>query len=206
MKKILISIILFLSGILCLNAQVKQIYSIHWDMSTPIGKYRTFTNEYSCRGFSVNAHIFPLKHLSIGIQIGWHSFHKNVAVSTFRPSEGTAFTAATYNYVEDIPLAVGAYYHFLPDFPFAKPYIGLGIGAVYCNNEIQFQDLTLKDPTWGFALIPEIGVFIPFGSSPVGLNVFAKYGVGFNNYAYRGESIQPYQYLNIGIGLSFYVN
>lgn len=203
MKKILI---LLLPVIFCcsvLEAAPRQLYSVSWEMGQPLGKYTSFVSNFSTRGIGFNAQIFVHKNIAVGLQLAWHSYYGNKGKQTMQLGEKSAITAYSYNHLEDIPILAHVYYHIIPQNKYIQPYIGLAIGTTHTIEDILIQDMAFSDKTWGFNITPEVGVLVPFGDAPVGLNVYAKYAVAFNKYSYMGEQLNPYQCLNIGVGITF---
>lgn len=207
MIKKIIAILIVGFSCIGVSAQVKQIYSFNWDMGSTIGAdYRGFVDNFSPNGFSFKAEFFVVDNLSLSFNIGWHNYHKNIDRTTYDVGQGIAMTGKTYNRIDDMPLNLGIYYHVLPDHDYIRPYAGFGIGTILASHEIWFQDVAISSNEWGFALLPEVGVYVPFGAAPVALNIYARYGVSFTDYVYQNNELGPYQFFNIGIGLSILVN
>lgn len=176
---------------------------VNWDMSTLTGKYTRFADMYSLRGGSIWVDFNLTKHWSLGIDIGYHQLFENKDRATFELAPGQAFTASTYNKVCDIPIMATLKYTIIAR-GILHPYIGIGIGTVYTREDIIFMDMALRDKSWSFGMAPTVGIQLTLGKRiPIGFNIFAKYGISFNDYTYRNEELNPYQYFNIGVGLLF---
>lgn len=207
MKKIIILLALSLMFVVDANAQKRQYYTLSWDMGTTIDGYRDFAKTWSLYGGIFSGQILIKNQFAIGFTFGYHKYYENKPTSTFSPSEGTVITAATYNYVNDAPLTVGGYYHFMPDNPYVNVYAGLGIGLNYISEHSLIQDMDLYDEQWAFMMSPEVGAFVRLGkNSPVALNVSAKYNVSFNQYTHQQQKLSPYQTFTLGLGVSYVIN
>lgn len=204
MKKQFLSIaVLFL--VLALHAPLRAIGfkgGVNWEMNNPVGKYTQFVGAYSLRGASAWVDFYLLRKLAIGIEAGWHNAHENKPRATYQASPDHAFTAATYNSLVDIPLMANLKF-LIRAKGIIRPYVNVGVGANYSRQEIVFLDQALQTKTWGFCFAPSIGTYLSFGRLPVGLNLYARYGVSFNQFEYQGRKLSPYQYVNVGVGILF---
>ena len=203
MKKIFFGLI-FLAACMAMPAHAIGLKGgISWDMSTTLGKYTKFANMYSMRGGSIWVDFNVTKHWAVGIDAGFHQLYENKDRASFELAPGSVVTASTYNRLYDIPVMATLKYTIIAR-GILHPYVGIGIGAVYTREEIIFMDMALREKSWNFGLAPTVGIQLTFGQRiPVGLNIFAKYGISFNDYTYRNEELNPYQYFNIGVGLLF---
>ncbi len=176
---------------------------INWDMSTSLGKYKQFTDMFSYRGASIWLDLNLTKRFSVGIDIGYHQSFENKDRNTFEYQPGQAFTASTYNTMYDIPIMATFKYTIIAR-GIIHPYVGIGAGAVYTRQEIIFLDMAIRDKSWNFGLAPTVGIQLTLGKRiPLGFNIFAKYGLAFNDYTYRDKKLNPYQYIHVGVGLLF---
>lgn len=206
MKKYLLHILLPLSLLFaCLPARAGGFKGgINWEMTSPIGNYTLFANQYSLRGASGWIDFSLLRKLSIGLEAGWHQTFENKSRRTFYPGDNQAVTAATYNSLSDIPLMANVKFMILAR-GIVRPYVSLGLGANYIRREIVYLDQVLSDGNWGFNLAPSVGTYITFGEKiHMGLNIFARYGISFNEFEYDNRTLGPYQYVNVGVGLLFH--
>lgn len=172
-------------------------------MTSPVGQYKTFTDQFSLRGGSVWVDFNIIKRLSVGIDVGYHHMFENKERATYHPAAGQAFTALTYNSVVDIPI-MATVKCFIIARGFVRPYVGVGIGATYLRQEIVFSDMVMSNKSWSFGMAPTLGIQFSLGEHvPIGLHVFAKYGVAFDQFSYNQQKLSPYQYVNVGVGLLF---
>ncbi len=184
------------------QAQVRQYYSAGWDVAFPVGNFSDYISDPSLRGFFISGNIFVTKGLSIGFQFGYNSFSENKDRQTYYISDGLAATAASYNYLVTAPLRVGAYYHFnIKDV--IEPYVGIGFGINYIDEEMLIQDWEVYDNQWSFLLNPEVGLRIPFGQAPLALGIRCGYNLNFNSFQLFGTEYKNFQSVNLGLSLSY---
>lgn len=88
-----------------------------------------------------------------------------------------------------------ANYYFKPD-AVTNPFIGLGIGTLYANRDVNMGMFTMEDDTWQFALRPEIGTRIT--TMNVDLILAAKYMMGFES-----DNLEATNYFSINVGFVF---
>ncbi len=203
MKKIIFILLFALIGLsTTLQAQRRQYYSAGWDVGFPMGKFSDFIADPSLRSFFFSGNVFVTDAFSVGFKFGYNSYHENKERATYYIDNGLAMTAASYNYAVTVPMQAGGYYHFNVG-GMIEPYIGLGLGLNYINEESLIQDWEIYDNQWTFLLNPELGVRISFGESPVALGIRCGYNYNFNSFEAYGVEYNNFQSLNLGISLSY---
>jgi outer membrane protein len=203
MKKIIFIMLVALIGLSTnLHAQRRQYYSAGWDVSFPMGSFSDYISDPSLRGAFFSGNIFVTDAVSVGFKFGYNSYHENRGRETYYIDNGLAMTAATYNYAVMAPMQVGGYYHFNVG-NMIEPYIGLGLGVNYIDEEIYLQDWEVYDSQWSFLLNPEIGVRISLGETPLALGVRCGYNFNFNSFEAFGTKYDNFQSLNLGLSLSY---
>lgn len=204
MKKIF-AIILFAFVVLTgsLQAQTKQYYSLGWDVGMPVGSFSDYISETSLRGGFFSGNIFVTDAVSIGFKFGYNSYHENTDRQTYYGKDGSAITAASYNYLVSSPMQLGGYYHF--NLGSIEPYIGLGLGINYLSEETIIQDWDVSDDQWAFLVNPEIGLRIPISNTPLAIGVRAGYNFNVNKYEPLGVKYDNFQSVNLGLSLSWTV-
>lgn len=203
MKKITIIALLAILGLsTSLQAQKRQYYSLGWDIGFPVGQFSDYISDPSLRGGYFSGNIFVTDAVSLGFKFGYNSYDQNQNRKTYQIQPGLAATAATYNYIVSAPILFGAYYHFNVG-GVVEPYVGLGIGVNYIDEETYIQDMEIYDDQWSFLMSPEVGLRVPFGESPVALGVRLSYNANFNSYEALGIEYKNFQSLNLGVSLSY---
>lgn len=102
-----------------------------------------------------------------------------------------------YRFLNTLPIFVNAHY-FAGDYGSIRPYAGLGIGTVYVDERTDIGLVSIQSKKWRFGLQPEVGVFIPFGLSPTGVNLSARY-----RYATKVSDASAVSMFSFAIGLGF---
>ena len=206
--------IIFLSAIamllsVTLSAQqsrvtsMKQVYSVNYQMSLPVGPTSDFVSKMSFEGININAAFFLTNNWSVGIDLSWNNQHQKIDKQVYYPTENVAINAAQYRYIQSFPLKAQVKYFVNPEC-LIKAYAGLGVGALSSTQHSIIQDYDFWNSQWGFLLSPEIGVLIPFTQTELfGLNVTAGYNWATNKYDMDQISVKNIQGLYFNVGLFF---
>ncbi|MEG0519467.1 MAG: hypothetical protein RR555_11500 [Bacteroidales bacterium] len=211
MKKIILILAIGLSCVSIVRAQsygndMKQVYSINYQMSIPLGGSKDFVSKASFEGININWAYFLTKKLAVGLDLTYNNYHEKIGQQIYRPNDFTAVNAAQYRYTQVFPIKAQVKYFFTPD-RFIKAYAGLGIGALSAGEHIIIQDIDAWNNDWGFLLSPEIGVLIPFGRDAIwGANVTAGYNWSSNSSTFGNIDINNRQafYFNVGLYISLF--
>ncbi len=188
------------------DSYIKQIYSVNYQMSTPLGDSRDFISKMSFEGVNLNWAYFVTHNITVGFDVTYNNYHEKFSKSIYRPNDYTAINAAQYRYTQVFPIKAQVKYFYNPD-RCIKPYIGVGIGALSAGEHIIVQDIDSWYNSWGFLLSPEIGALIPFGSRKnYGANVTFGYNWSTNESAFGDIHIKNRSslYFNIGLYLAIY--
>ena len=186
---------------------MKQIYSLNYQMSVPVGGSRDFIPNMSFEGININWAYFVTDNISVGLDLSYNNYTHKVGQKIYRPNANTAINAAQYRYTQSIPIKVQAKYFMAPFGPGLQAYTGLGIGALSAGEHIIIQDIDVWDNNWGFLLSPEIGVLIPFGADNYwGANITAGYNWSTNKASIGGIKFDNRQsfYMNIGLYMALF--
>ena len=184
---------------------MKQIYSINYQVNVPVGSSRNFVSNMNFEGININWAYFVTGNVAVGLDLGYNNYHQKFSQRVYKPNENTAINAAQYRYTQTFPIKAQVKYFFNPYNMMVKPYAGLGIGALSAGQHIVIQDFDAWNNNWGFLLSPEVGVLIPFGvGSDWGANITAGYNWSTNKSTLGGIKIDNRQsfYFNIGLYLA----
>ena len=186
---------------------MRQVYSINYQMSVPVGESRDFIPSMSFEGININWAYFVMDNVSVGLDLSYNNYTHKVGQRIYRPDANTAINAAQYRYTQSIPIKVQAKYFLNPFGPNIQAYTGLGIGALSAGEHIIIQDIDVWDNNWGFLLSPEIGVLIPFGADNYwGANITAGYNWSTNKANIGGMTFNNRQsfYMNVGLYMALF--
>ncbi|MBQ2132947.1 MAG: outer membrane beta-barrel protein [Bacteroidales bacterium] len=211
MKRILLILAICLSSAGIASAQsygndMKQIYSINWQINVPVGSSTDFVSNTTCEGININWAYFVTGNLAVGLDVGYTNYHQKFSQRVYRPNENTAINAAQYRYTQTFPIKAQVKYFFTPN-NMVKAYAGLGMGAMSAGQHIVIQDFDAWDNNWGFLLSPEIGVLIPFGmENNWGANITAGYNWSTNKSTVGNIKVDDRQsfYMNFGLYLALF--
>ena len=214
MKKLILLSAIILSCAGLANAQsysyggndMKQIYSINYQMNVPMGSSKDFVSKASFEGVNINWAYFVTENIAVGLDLSYNNYHESIGQKIYRPNENMAINAAQYRYTQAFPIKAQVKYFFSQD-RYIKGYAGLGIGALSAGQHIVVQDLGDWDNNWGFLVAPEVGMLIPFGAdSPFGANVTAGYNLSTNKSTIGDIHIKNRQslYFNVGLYVAIY--
>ena len=186
---------------------MRQVYSINYQTSVPIGGSRDFIPNMSWEGININWAYFVTDNITVGLDLSYNNYSHKVGQKVYRPDENTAINAAQYRYTQVFPIKVQAKYFMAPFGPGLQAYTGLGIGALSAGEHIIIQDIDVWDNNCGFLLSPEIGLLIPFGADNYwGANITAGYNWSTNKADIGGIRFDNRQsfYMNIGLYMALF--
>ncbi len=214
MKKLILLSAIILSCAGLANAQsysyggndMKQIYSVNYQMNVPLGSSKNFVSNASFEGVNINWAYFVTREIAVGVDFSYNNYHEKIGQKIYRPNENMAVNAAQFRYTQAFPLKAQVKYFFSQD-SYIKGYAGLGLGALSAGQHIVVQDLGEWNNNWGFLVSPEVGMLIPFGAdSPFGANITAGYNFSTNKSTFGNIDIKDRQslYFNVGLYVAIY--
>lgn len=139
-------------------------------------------------------------NISFGIGMSWNSFEDYVPRTTYQKPDGTG--AVTTDLVKDIytvPITASLHYYFNGGKQIT-PYVGLGLGTQYSDQNLYFNIFSIGENNWGFVARPEIGLLHPVNDA-IGLYLSAAYNYATNKNETLGIDNIPH--FAIGIGFVF---
>lgn len=194
MKKILLAIVL--TGLFAVS-QVKaqgSFFAVEYSVGFGVGDTKDFVSSVSWRGVAFEYRYFVQPAVGIGVETGYNLFYEEKPYDTY--TQGTAsISGKQFRYMHVVPVLATADYHFKPDTK-ADPFVGVGIGTLYANRDVDMGMFTMEDDAWQFALRPEVGVLI--NTYNVNLILAAKYMMGF-----KTDNFDATNYFTINVGLVF---
>lgn len=211
MKKIILFLAICLGCATISKAQsygydMRQIFSINYQVNTPVGSSKDFVSKMSFEGVNINWAYFVTENMTVGLDLSYNNYHEKFGQKIYRPNENTAINAAQYRYTQVFPIKAQAKYFFASN-SMVQPYAGFGIGALSAGQHIIVQDFDAWDNSWGFLLSPEVGVLIPFGyGNNWGANITAGYNWSTNKSKVGNIKVDKMQsfYVNLGLFMALY--
>lgn len=194
MKKILF--VFLLTGIIFTTKVQAQdnLFAIQYSMGFAAGDLGDFNSSASFRGVSLDYSYMMQTNLGIGISSGYNLFFDRMDYATY--TRGTeSISGVQYRYTHLVPVLGTVDYFLKPDTKF-NPFVGLGIGTVYANRDVDMGLYRWRTEEWQFALRPQIGVlFNNYGREFI---LSLKYLHGFDSNTLDGQ-----QYLTLNVGVAF---
>jgi outer membrane protein W len=138
-------------------------------------------------------------NVSVGIGVSYNSFNQYFHEQTYQRADGTgAVTSDMIRQVYTSPITASVHYYFQGDI--IKPYIGVGLGTEYSEQNAYFNIYEVSTRNWGFVARPEAGLIAKF-SPNIGGFLSAAYNYATNsNDAFHINHLSQFP---ITIGLLF---
>lgn len=174
------------------------LFNIEYNVSFPIGEFQDFISKVGYRGWRFQFQGVINDHITVGGYTGWYGFYEKRPRATYEFEDG-AITTTVWTYMYQVPLHAVAQYYFLPE-SFVQPFIGLAMGVNYDVRELEFGVYYLKDETWDFCFVPEVGAIIPFGQgSEWGAVIKGRY----NYTVFHHQQMNSLQFIDLSFGLAY---
>ncbi len=174
------------------GAQAQDWYwGMSYGMATPLSSTKDFTSGTSWRNFGVDVLASLGPDRSLGVSFGWNVFDEvTTEVSSL---ERIDIQGTQFRYINSFPM-LATIRQFTGTRGGIRPFFGLGVGTQLVKQRVDVGQWRITDDTWHFALAPEIGVVLPFGSD-------AKWFInGKYNYAVKASNRTEQNFaFNIGI-------
>ena len=199
MKKIIIIAIFFVMASAVVNAQ-SQFGAISWNVNFPTTT--DYLSKTSFSGGRIEYRYFPkFKNFSLGLAMDWSTYEEYLPRQTFQKPDGSAAVTSDFvSQVYQVPIALTAHYYFETKNKMLKPYVGLGLGAQYLDQELYYNVYVSENENWGFLARPELGVLIyPQGQHNWGFMVGAYYSYASN----KTELLDLNSFTNFGVNIGF---
>lgn len=199
MKKIIaVSLVLF-AGVVCYGQQkdASEVY-LNWNLGAPVNN--SFVKGFNAAGGNFGYNTFIRKNLAVGGAIGWNNYNSYHNKQTYDTKAG-AITTDMYTYIFALPITATAT-QYLKAGSYVTPYIKVGVGALYGEQNQYYNIYEDRKTDWGFTVIPEIGArFTLKPESKWSLNASAQYIYATNKASiYNVKNIQT---LGANIGASW---
>lgn len=196
MKKILF--VFLLTGIISAT-QVKaqeNIWSIQYSMGFAMGDLKDYNSSASFRGVSFEYRNLIQPAIGIGFETGYNLFYDREDYSSYTRGTET-ISGVQFRYSHMVPVLAAFDYYLKPDTYF-NPFVGLGIGTLYVNRQVDMGMYRWTEDAWQFALRPEIGVMYSKPGMGTEFILAAKYFSGL-----AAKELDGQQYFTINLGIVF---
>lgn len=180
-------------------------FNLNYSMGAPLGTLSDWTGNFSGRGFEVDYRYMVNGSYSVGLSSGWNVFRDesdgDVSQTINLENSTAVLTAKQFKYTNLVPIMANFHYY-LTDIDDKPIYVGSGIGTYYSERRLEMGLYVLTESTWSFGLSPEVGIFLPLGSSY--LNLALQYNLVFAAESDLENVEDPgFDHLGIKIGIGF---
>ena len=194
-KLLSLSFLAFAAG----TAMAQDDYMIvSYQVGFPRGDTKDYIEKTSWRGLNLGYRHVIDEEVAVGVEIGSQLFYEYKEYDTY--TRGTASLSGTqYRYSWNTPITAHVDY-VLNEGKDIRPFIGMGLGALYAYRVTDFGMYRITQDPWQFVMVPEVGVscYMSGGSA---LLVSAKYFAAFDAEGVGGQS-----YLGVNVGILFSTN
>jgi outer membrane protein W len=199
---ILLTIAISIADIRPASAQAtKSLVALSWEFSFPSNN--NYLTESSARGGRLEYRMFVQPNLSVGLGLSWNSFDQYIPSQTYKNLSGnTAVTTDMVRQIYTLPITITGHYYFQTGNPKLRPYVGVGVGAQYAEQNSYFNVYGLENKNWGFVARPEIGGLFRVGQD-FSILLAGSYNIATNkNDEFNISSLKQWG-INLGGALHF---
>jgi len=158
MKKFII-----LTTIICLGSfattyaqKGSSFFGLSWEVAKPSNN--PYLSKTSWAGGRIEYRHMIKSTLSLGIGMSWNSFDEYVGSKTYTGNNtGSAVTTDMVRQIYTLPITALIHYYPHTNNKNIKPYVGIGLGAQYAEQNSYFNIYQVSNNTWGFVMRPEVG-------------------------------------------------
>lgn len=194
MKKYIVILIVIVAS-MSVNAQ--SMWNITYDMSTPLGATKEFSDRASFRGFGIDGRQFINQTVTLGGSWSWNVFYENRKEQLYNLEENVEIHGDQFRTGNYMPFMVTSHIYLGEDGG-VRPYIGTGVGTIWKEELIQMGTYYVQDDnSWQFGFTPEVGIYVPVGNGGF-LFANAKYTYGVST-----NKLDATSYINFGVGIGW---
>jgi outer membrane protein W len=149
-----------------------DLFFVSYEVASPTNSNYLTNTSWSGARFEYRRMVRP--NISLGIAVSFNAFDQYFNTQTYQYKGGNgAITGDMIRQVYTSPLTASLHYYF--EGTKIKPYIGIGLGTEYSEQDIYFNIYNAKVDNWGFVMRPEFGL----------LGKFSDYVGGFISVSYN---------------------
>jgi outer membrane protein W len=158
-----------------------------------------YLSETSWAGFRFEYRHMVTPNVSIGLAVSFNTFDEYFTRQTYqRPDGSGAVTSDMIRQIYTSPITATVHYYLNGNA--IRPYVGIGLGAQYSEQNAYFNIYAVGANNWGFVTRPEIGALAKFNENVSGfLSVAYNYSTNKND----NFNIDHLSHIPISIGLVF---
>jgi outer membrane protein W len=174
---------------------------INYNVSVPSEEMKSFVDNTSFMGMSVESRKFIRPNISVGIYFGWQVFYWKT--SNVIDVDKGHISGKQYRHVNSLPLMLNAHLYLGGEECF-RPYVGINAGVYYVWQRFDMGMIALEDKKWHLGGAPEAGFTLPI-SDAVHFNLGGKlnYALEAGDSEISKDSMNP-MYLSFHLGFAYY--
>ncbi|NIG54932.1 outer membrane beta-barrel protein [Chitinophaga sp. Cy-1792] len=159
--------------------KITNLFGLSWEISIPSSNDLISKTSLAGGRFEYR-HFLPNAPVSFGIGVSWNSYEQYSPTQTFTYKNGnSAITTDMDKVIYTVPVTALVHYYF-NNGKNVMPYIGVGLGAQYAEQDIYYNIFVNNQYNWGFVVRPEVGVLIRPNGGNWGILAGANYQYGTN--------------------------
>jgi hypothetical protein len=179
--------------------RTENYLGVAWEISIPTDQHYLTKTSYS--GGRVEYRRFINPKFSVGLNWTWNSYDQYFPSQTYTSKAGSAVTTDMIRDIYTSPIVATGYYYPIQS-KMVKPYIGIGLGTMYAEQDAYFNVYEVNYYNWGFVFKPEAGVMINLTHDFGVLGAF-NYTIATNkNSAFNINHLSAFAF-DIGVGIGF---
>jgi outer membrane protein W len=208
MKKLIYALVALLA--LCKYAQAQntntsmerffgsEMFFVGYEVAVPTNSNYLTNTSWSGMRFEYQ-HMFR-DNVSFGIGVSFNAFDQYFTTQTYQLKNGSgAVTGDMIRQVYTTPITASLHYY-MQGGKTIRPYVGLGLGTEYSEQNVYFNIYGAESNNWGFVVRPEIGLLAKFN-----YDVGGFLGVAYNYSTNKNDAfnISHLSQIPITIGVVF---
>ncbi len=171
---------------------------LDYSVAFPAGDLQEYTDIVNWRGFNLGYRSVPDDNVAIGFDLNNYLFFDEVTNALYT-YENTSIFGTQFRYNNNTCMSAQVDYVMAPGADL-RPYMGIGIGAMYVYRRTNFGIYQYNQDDWQFLIQPEAGISY-YISDGTAFNLSANYFAGFDTKEMSGQ-----RFLAANIGLIWSVD
>ena len=126
------------------NNLPRDFVAFSWEMAIP--STNDFLEESSYSGWRAEYRRMIKPNFSVGLGLSWNTFDELLPKQTYTSEDGgTAVHTDMIRQLITVPITLTGHYYFSKAGKLLQPYVGVGLGAQYAENNVFFNIYQIQD-------------------------------------------------------------
>jgi hypothetical protein len=172
-------------------------FGVTYEPTLAVGDTRDYISRPGYYGVGVEWRSFRDNRLALSLSASWQVIYETT--DDILQVNNTTISGTQVRYIDFIPLAAGANYHFLSRNNRIRPFMGLAAGAYWVKQRFEIGSVDfILNKNWHFGLAPEVGItFLTPDMEFYGF-LSSKF-----NYIFARENSIDYTYVTLRLGIVY---